>query len=155
MQLVDSLAVGLRPVVQGVAAVPVLFRRASQVDEDPDRGVPWLDARIVAVSQHIHPGERALGEERQQALAQRVRYRVVHGSNLTAGSDKRASTLRPVNLWIDFMKSTRRLMAARPYGESRGSHHAYVRDKDLDFPNGLVVAAKGTSSPSEREAKSQ
>jgi hypothetical protein len=96
VQLADSLAVGLRPVVQGVAAVPVLFRRASQVDEDPDRGV---------------------------------------------------------NLWIDFMKSTRRLMAARPYGESRGNHHAYVRDKDLDFPNGLVVAAKGTSSPSERDGE--
>jgi len=69
VDLPDSLAVGLRPVVQGVAAVPVLFRRASQADEDPDRGVPWLDARIVAVSQHVHPGERALGEERQQALA--------------------------------------------------------------------------------------
>jgi hypothetical protein len=91
VQLADSLAVGLRPVVQGVAAVPVLFQRASQVDEDPDRGVPWLHARIVTVSQHVHPGERALGEERQQALAQRVRYCVVHGSNLTAGSDKRAS----------------------------------------------------------------
>jgi hypothetical protein len=69
VQLVDSLAVGLGPFVQGVAAVPVLFRFASPVDEDPDRGVPWLDARIVAVSQHVHPGERARGEKRQQALA--------------------------------------------------------------------------------------
>jgi hypothetical protein len=69
VDLADSVAVGLGPFVQGLAAVPVLFRFASQVDEDPDRGVPWLDARIVAVSQHVHPGERALGEERQQALA--------------------------------------------------------------------------------------
>jgi hypothetical protein len=69
VDLPDSLAVGLGPFVQGVAAVPVLFRRASQVDEDPDRGVPRLDARIVTVSQHVHPGERALGEKRQQALA--------------------------------------------------------------------------------------
>jgi hypothetical protein len=69
VDLPDSLAVGLRPVVHGVAAVPVLFGRASQVDENPDRGVPWLDARIVAVSQHVHPGERACGEERQQAVA--------------------------------------------------------------------------------------
>jgi len=69
VDLADSVAVGLGPVVQGLAAVPVLFRFAGPVDKDPDRGVPWLDARIVAVSQHVHPGERALGEERQQALA--------------------------------------------------------------------------------------
>jgi hypothetical protein len=54
--------------VQGVAAVPVLFRRACLIDEDPDRGVPWLDARVVAVSEDVHPGERARGESRQQAL---------------------------------------------------------------------------------------
>jgi hypothetical protein len=69
VDLPDSLAVGLGPVVQGVAAVTVIFWRASQVDEDPDRGVPRLDARIVAVSQDVHPGERARREERQQALA--------------------------------------------------------------------------------------
>jgi len=69
VDLPDSLAVGVGPPVQGVAAVPVLFRPARQVDEDPDRGVPRLDTRIVAVSQHVHPGERARGEERQQALA--------------------------------------------------------------------------------------
>jgi hypothetical protein len=69
VDLADSVAVGLGPFVQGLAAVPVLFRFAGPVDEDPDRGVPRLDARVVAVSQHIHPGERALGEERQQALA--------------------------------------------------------------------------------------
>jgi hypothetical protein len=69
VDLADSLAVGLGPFVQGLAAVPVLFRFAGPVDEDPDRGIPWLDARIVAVSQHVHPGERALGEERQQARA--------------------------------------------------------------------------------------
>jgi hypothetical protein len=69
VDLADSVAVGLGPFVQGLAAVPVLFRFAGPVDEDPDRGVPWLDARIVAVSQDVHPGERALGEERQQALA--------------------------------------------------------------------------------------
>jgi hypothetical protein len=69
VQLVDSLAVGLGPFVQGVAAVPALFRPARSVDEDPDRGVPRFDARIVAISEHVHPGERAHGEKRQQALA--------------------------------------------------------------------------------------
>jgi hypothetical protein len=78
VDLPDSLAVGLGPFVQGVAAVPVLFRRVGQVDEDPDRGVPWLDARVVAVSQDVHPGERARGESRQQALPQRVRCCLVH-----------------------------------------------------------------------------
>ena len=63
MDLADSLTVGLGPFVQGLAAVPVLFRFASPVDEDPDRGVPWLDGRVVAVSQDVYPGERALGEE--------------------------------------------------------------------------------------------
>jgi hypothetical protein len=70
VDLVDSLTVGLGPVVQGIAAVPVLFRRARLIDEDPDRGVPWLDTRVVAVSQDVHPGERARGESRQQALPQ-------------------------------------------------------------------------------------
>jgi hypothetical protein len=95
VDLPDSLAVGLGPLVQGLAAVPVLFRFARPVDKDPDRGIPWLDAWIVAVSQDIHPGERALGEERQQALAQRVRYCVVHGSNLTAGPTIRCGQYSP------------------------------------------------------------
>jgi hypothetical protein len=69
VDLADSLAVGLGPFVQGLAAVPVRFRFAGPVDEDPDRGVPWLDSRVIAVSQNVYPGERALGEERQQALA--------------------------------------------------------------------------------------
>jgi hypothetical protein len=69
VDLPDSLAVGIGPFVQGLAAVPVRFRFAGQVDEDPDRGVPRLDARVVAVSQDVHPGERARGKERQQALA--------------------------------------------------------------------------------------
>jgi hypothetical protein len=64
----DPLAVGICPVVQGLAAVPVFFRPGRLVDKNPDRGGARLDFRIVAVSQDVHPGERALREGGQQSL---------------------------------------------------------------------------------------
>ena len=65
-------------------------RPARLVDEDPDRGVPGLDRRVIAVPQHIHPGERALRENRQHPLPHRLSYSLIHAILPTSPSATRS-----------------------------------------------------------------
>jgi DNA-binding winged helix-turn-helix (wHTH) protein len=53
-------------------------------------GVPGLDRRIIAVSQHIHPGERAFRGNGQHPLRYRLSYSLIHAILPTSPSTTRS-----------------------------------------------------------------
>ena len=79
MQLLDLLAVGLLECLHDLLVVlPGPGRAADPVNESPDRGLPRLHVRIIAVPQNIHLRERPFREGRPELRRYGIRYRLVH-----------------------------------------------------------------------------
>ncbi len=79
IQLLNPLAVGLLERLQDrLVVLKALGQVASPVNERPDRDLPWLHIRIVAVPQNVHPRKRPRGEERPQMPLDRIRHCVIH-----------------------------------------------------------------------------
>ena len=79
MQLRDHLAVGLLEGPHDLLVVlEGLGRVSGPVDESPDRGLPGLHVRIIAVLQNIHLRECPFGESRPELRRYGVRYCLVH-----------------------------------------------------------------------------
>ena len=67
MQLLDFLAVGLLECLHDLLVVlPGPGRAASPANESPDRGLPRLHVRIIAVPKDIHLRERPFREGRPE-----------------------------------------------------------------------------------------
>jgi hypothetical protein len=63
VQRPDRLVVGLLECLHDrLVVIPGPGRVAGPVNESPDRGLPGLHVRIIAVPQDIHLRERPLGE---------------------------------------------------------------------------------------------
>jgi len=54
------------------------LRSACPADEDPDRGLPRFDFRIVTVGQNLNPLDRLPGEGRPQPFLDTVRRCILH-----------------------------------------------------------------------------
>ena len=61
-QHAERSGVGSAEPVNGLGVGLAAFGPARPVEEDPHRGLPGLDLRIVAVLQHLDPRDHAVGE---------------------------------------------------------------------------------------------
>jgi hypothetical protein len=88
----DRLTVGLLKCLHDLLVVlKGLGRLAPSVHEGPDRGLPGLHVRIIAVPQHIDLREHPFREGRPELSGYGVRYSLVHAVLLGCKSSHAAN----------------------------------------------------------------